>query len=543
MSCSKRFRGLWMLGLLLGLSSLACITSEIGFKVVPKEGGRGEATFRIAMHYTDAYLEAARSANAERAQDYQGAGLETPENLFPETFQELEDAGLTPEELGIGDETEIIEQSDRGFTVGGSGEYDESEASDDWPLEVKRDDPEWVTYIFTLDIEDMNSDMDLADLDQLRAEGLGPKPPVETSDEPQDPDSEDLGTEIVTGVLEEILGSMPEMNVELDGWYAKRVLLASGLPVMTYWVELPGEIVSYQLNGQRAGTVDAATNRATLVIDEAYMHAHPEGTAGVWRVESKVHVCEEGCSTQPHMIWDGSSGPDECICTCEDGWTLDESGQACIEEVEQPKHFIGNPANLEAMLRAKGYSEAHCPAGAATPPGAVFLWNLGGGVAHSSVMMADNRQIEMGHKKGGKKYVSEHLPAGQNPVAFRGPYAVTRVLCPPPGYAFNSPGAVSMADKDRNYNEGKPNEWNCHGFSANVTARYAQTGIEIKPGSKYRWEGSRLILEQGEVHVRDNKAIQVEVINGKVHHHSEFVVVARQRWDKPDRCSGWRGDL
>ena len=271
MGFSKSLRWVWTLGVLLGLSSLACITSEIGVKVVPQEGGRGEATFRVAMHYTDAYLAAARSANAERA----------PENLFPETFKELEDAGLSPDEFGLGDESEIIEQSDRGFTVGGSGEYDENEASDDWPLEVKRDDPEWVFYIFAMDVEDMSSDMDLADLDQLRSEGVGPKPPIETSEEPADPEAEeDLGSLLVAGVLEEMLGSMPDTSVELDGWYAERVLLASGLPVMTYWVELPGEIVSHQLNGQPAGTVDSGTNRATLVIDEAYQRAHPEGTAG-----------------------------------------------------------------------------------------------------------------------------------------------------------------------------------------------------------------------------------------------------------------------
>ena len=482
------------------------------------------------MHLTDAYLAAARSANAERAQDYQQAGLDAPENLFPETFQELEEAGLSPGELMGGEGTEIIEQSDRGFTVAGSGEYDEAEASADWPLEVNRDDPEWVRYLFSMEIEEMGSDMDLTDLDQLRADGLGPKPLIETTDEPLESDADDLGTLIVTDILGEMFGALPDMSVELDGWYAERVLLASGLPVMTYWVELPGEVVSHQFNGQTAGTVDPATNRATLVIDEAFMRAHPEGTVGVWLVESKVHVCEEKCITEPHMIWDEISGPEECVCTCEEpGWTLDETGTICVEKAaEQPKHFIGNPANLEAILRARGYSEAHCPAGAAYPTGTVFLWSLSGGIAHSSVMAADNRQIEMGHKSGGEKYVSELLPAGQAPSANRGPYTLTRALCPPPGYSLESGGVASMAGVDRNYGKGAPDEWNCHGFSANVTARDARTGIEIRPGSRYRWEGNRLILEQGEVHIRDNSAIQVEVVGGKVFHHSEFVVEARK---------------
>jgi hypothetical protein len=535
---SAGLRWVGVLVLLLTLSSLACITAEIGVQVAHIDEEQGQMTVQLGMHLTDAYMQAARSANAERAQDYQAAGLEVPEQLFPETFNEMGDMGLSPDEFMEGGEAEIVEQTDSGYTIVGSKAFDENLGLDDesaggFDLAVDRTDPERVRYIITMEVEDMSSDMDLADLDQLRAEGLGPKPPIETAEtaeEPGESEAEDLGTFIVEGVLEEMFGAVAETGVELDAWYAERVLLEAGLPTMTYWIELPGEIVSHELNGQPTGTLNPAKNRVTLVIDENYMRQHPEGTAGVWRIESVIHTCEEECSTEPHMIWDQVSGPEECICECESGWTLNEAGDACVEEEEKrepPPHFIGNPANLEALLRARGYSELHCPAGEAYPEGAVILWNRGGGVAHSSVMTEKNRQIEMGHKPGGKKYVSEHLEPNIYPKPNKGIYAVTRVLCRPPGARFDSAGAATMAGLDRNYREGQPNEWNCHGFSANVITQYARTGIDIKPGSQYRWEGNRLILEGGEVHLRGNDEVQVEVINGKVIHHSEFLVVAR----------------
>jgi hypothetical protein len=84
-----------------------------------------------------------------------------------------------------------------------------------------------------------------------------------------------------------------------------------------------------------------------------------------------------------------------------------------------------------------------------------------------------------------------------------------------------------MAGTDRNYGEKKPDQWNCHGFSANLVDRYGRTGITIKPGAQYRWQGNRLILEQGEIHIRGNSQVQVEALGGKVIHHSEFVVLAR----------------
>ncbi len=521
---------------LLVLSSLSCITTEIGIKIVPQGEEKGEFTVRLAMHLTDTYLEAARRANTERAQDYQAAGLEIPEDLFPVTFQDTELA-FSPEDLSDAEGVEIVEQSERGFTVVGTRPYTETEGLGDdsggMNLTVIRDDSEWVRYIMEFELQDMTEGIDPADMDEIRAEGLGPKPSLLTAEEPGDgepteSEAEDLGQFLVEEFLGMALGAMPDMNMELEAWYATRVLLESGLPVMTYWVELPGKIVSYEMGGQTAGTLDPAANRVTLVIDEAFMRAHPESAAEVWRVEAQVHACDEQCGRKPHQVWDKTSSADACVCECEPGYGWNTTGDACIEKLSPPPpRFIGNPKNLQEMLKAKGYSRDHCPADGSVPAGAVILWNRGAGIAHSSVMLKDDRQIEMGHKPGGKKFVSEHLDPGVNPEPNKGSYTQAMVLCPPPGHGFDSAGAAKMAPTDRNYGEKGPDQWNCHGFSGNLVHQYGNTGITIKPGSKYRWEGNRLILEQGEIHIRGNSKVQVEALGGTVIHHSEFVVMAR----------------
>lgn len=537
MDRSRRFRWVGVLLVLLVLSSLSCITTEIGVKVVPQGEQKGEFTVRLAMHYTDAYLEAARRANTERAQDYQTAGLEIPEDLFPMTFEEAEELAISPDELAGEEGVEIVEQSDRGFTVVGTRPYTETEGLGDdsggMNLTVIRDTSEWVRYIMEFEIQDMTEEIDPTQMDEIRAEGLGPKPSLVTAEEPGDgepteSEADDLGQFLIEELLGMALDAIPDVNMELEAWYATRVLLESGLPVMTYWIELPGKIVSYQIASQTAGTLDPATNRVTLVIDEAFMRTHPEGAGAVWRVESQVHVCDEQCSQKPHEVWDKTSSAAACVCECEPGYTRNTTGDACIEKPSPaPPRFIGNPKNLQEMLEAQGYSTDRCPKDGSIPEGAVILWNRIGAIAHSSVMLRDNRQIEMGHKPGGKKFVSEHLNPGVKPTPNKLSYTQAMVLCRPPGPDFDSGGAATMAGTDRNYGEKQPDVWNCHGFSANLVHQYGRTGITIKPGSTYRWEGDRLILEQGEIHIRGNSKVQVEALGGKVIHHSEFVVMAR----------------
>jgi hypothetical protein len=535
-SLSGRGHGLLWLIMLLSATSLSCISFNVSIKVRHEQGERGEIQGQIGVHLTDEYLSAVQTANQERAADYQSAGLDIPEPLFPETWAEFDEAGFGFSDLLEGD-VEILEQSDKGYIVAGSRTYTESSGlgveDGSLDLRVDRTDPEKIVYVLEMEIQDMSEELDPADLDQLRAEGLGPKPAVEaeTGQIELDAAKEDLGTEIVTTILEELLGAVPETaGLELDGWYAEKVLLAAGLPSMSYSVELPGKITSHTLAGETAGTLNPSGNRVELVVDEAFMRrAGPK--SGLWRITSELHKCDEICTKTDHMIWDGSSPPDSCRCDCEAGWTLSSDGKSCEADTGEGSSKPRNPARnmedtdqFEKLLRSRGYSEKHCTSGA-YPPGSVIVWNLNGGIAHSSVMTAGERQIEMGDKPGGKRYVSELLPAKTNPTASRGrSYAFNTVLCPPPGTHFDSSGAQTMDGIDRNY--GETNKWNCHGFSANVVARYANTGIRIEPGSNYLWEGNKLILQSGRVYVKDNHALQIQVKGGTLHPMSEYVVEA-----------------
>ncbi|MEA3462971.1 MAG: hypothetical protein U9R49_13875, partial [Bacteroidota bacterium] len=131
------------------------------------------------------------------------------------------------------------------------------------------------------------------------------------------------------------------------------------------------------------------------------------------------------------------------------------------EEEEEPPRYIdpGNLKNLKKFLRSLGYSEKHCPTGGDQPPGSVKFWN---GNAHTSVVVHDNRQIEMGHKPGGSKYESEILPPGENPQRLKGEYRLTEMLCPPPGSTFDSNRAKDMDGVDREQ-DNPQRKWNCHG--------------------------------------------------------------------------------
>ena len=264
---------------LLAVTSLACISTEIVIKLVPQQGEEGEVTVTLAQHLTEAYLEAASQANVEWAQDYAAAGMDVPENLFPETWQEMGDEPMEAPE-GF----EIIQQDERGYVAVGTSsfaELEDPESSAEWSLSVNRDDPERVRYLLEIEMPEVDPGFDLNEMDRLRAEGLGPKPPVNTADsEP----TESIG---VAGLLESLGDAMSETAEEnsLDGWYAQRVLVESGVPTIAYVVELPGEIVRHELDGQPAGVLDADAGRVTLVVDEAYMKKYGPGEY-VFQVES-----------------------------------------------------------------------------------------------------------------------------------------------------------------------------------------------------------------------------------------------------------------
>ncbi len=140
------------------------------------------------------------------------------------------------------------------------------------------------------------------------------------------------------------------------------------------------------------------------------------------------------------------------------------------EPVEEPQRFM-NGLELITFLESLGFNQSNCPSGVNAPPGSINIWNLNGNLAHSSVVLPGNRQIEMGRKpKEGDptKYVSGILPAGENPSANVGEYELLGAWCSPPGSFVNMTYVKEMEGVDREM--GEPDQWNCHGFSANIVA-------------------------------------------------------------------------
>jgi hypothetical protein len=134
----------------------------------------------------------------------------------------------------------------------------------------------------------------------------------------------------------------------------------------------------------------------------------------------------------------------ECYDNCYAKY-VQEKPDAEEGEEKQPSRFI-KPTLLEEFLRSQGYDESACPKEGDPPPGSVKFWTKapGGGIAHSSVMLSNSRQIEMGHKPGGTKYESEILPPGENPKPGKGSYSLQKTLCPPPTYHFDNDYSEKM---------------------------------------------------------------------------------------------------
>jgi hypothetical protein len=325
---NQRLMSRWraLLLAMMALTSLACMTFEMNVKVTHKKGQDDRVTLVLSERLTDQYVEAARRANAEREADYAAADMGEPSAHFPETWQEVEGAGDLPEQLrkqGL----QVVENS-RGFTATSDRtltEHMQKQAESGTELlKIDREHPKGTLYTFEIDLPEIETMPE--ELDKLRREGPGPKPPLE----PIDPDkiAEEQGG--MAGVIAEGLKMAGLEGTELDEWYAKRVLLEAGFPEIRYVVELPGEIETHEVNDRPAGQVEG--NRVTLVIDEAFIREFGPGVHH-FRVESVLNLCHETCSEHPHMIWDGRSDYPECECICEKGLEMREEGCISCEDV------------------------------------------------------------------------------------------------------------------------------------------------------------------------------------------------------------------
>lgn len=253
--------------------------------------------------------------------------------------------------------------------------------------------------------------------------------------------------------------------------------------------------------------------------------------------------CEESCAAQcMRELGTGAIGVgDPATCDCDCMYPYQKEGNAsCVYN----ERYIDrkNVTNLINYLRSLGYDESACPQKGDPPQGSVKFWSTvtSSGIAHSSVVLSNNRQIEMGHKKPrekygtpytnlhqGERFVSAILPTEKDPLTTRDqpftPYSTLPMLCPPPdppSILYNRVCIESLEDIDREY--GKPTRWNCHGFSAYAIWKCVDTGIQVKPGTKFKWNGNKLVLAEGSVTVKRPR--DVEIYQGKVSFYSDCVV-------------------
>ncbi|MBN1673740.1 MAG: hypothetical protein JXR37_22020 [Kiritimatiellae bacterium] len=150
--------------------------------------------------------------------------------------------------------------------------------------------------------------------------------------------------------------------------------------------------------------------------------------------------------------------------------------------IEPPKP--GEDFQLAEILKAYGYTQR--PATPDAPPGSVQIWGRGGEVAHSSVVVCPGQQIEMGHKPGGSKFVSELLPPKKNPKPNKGEYELLETWQPPEGAVIDLGLLSEMVGMDREYDSEKK-RWNCHGFSANVVRKCVRSKEEIQRIPDDKW--------------------------------------------------------
>ena len=113
--------GILLLICLLLLVQLACISMEYDIKVIPDGPDSGKLEMIITYRFTEEYLQAARQANQELIADYEAAGLDPPDSLFPESLQDLEQQPDFSDILGP--DYQITSETDTEIVANGTRPY------------------------------------------------------------------------------------------------------------------------------------------------------------------------------------------------------------------------------------------------------------------------------------------------------------------------------------------------------------------------------------------------------------------------------------
>ncbi len=305
--------------LALVLSSLACITSELSLVVKHDEGQVDTLDVQFQRYMLESYANVAKEINQERKADFAAAGRSTDtEDLLPVTREDFGEL-LNPQIYE--DQGYSISSSERGFSATKSLTLDKEQVADDWSVEIihNPDHPEQITYRakIWLDLTDMENS-----IFQLRSQTLPAKPnlnPGSASGISGNSFGDAFG--LFGGMSEEL-----EQEMAIEMWYIQKALQKSDPIEFTFSIELPGTVLLYQLDGQKAGTLDG--NRVTLILDEAALMANA-GKILVFHVESIRKDCSLACDPEKHQLWDGKDDGVSCNCTCDKGYTMVEGTTEC----------------------------------------------------------------------------------------------------------------------------------------------------------------------------------------------------------------------
>jgi hypothetical protein len=306
-----------LLAILLSLVSFGCFTTGMSVQVVRgEEEGDEPLVYVEASQFLDqAYIRAAHQANLDMRADYAKANKAfDPELEFPETMdaftEEFGTAAFDPKDLEKQGFTKSRENAAgwayrKKFTLSElmkAGEASRTPGAAD-PIRVERDKATGITrYIFELDVPVEEEKFDWKEWDDLKKTVL-PKPSLETTDGKVElkvsPEAEKaLEFSGIGGALKGVLeafGGAAE-GAELRGWYGLGILRGTGLPAFVIEVELPGEIVKHELNGQPTGEVKDF-QKAIFTFDEAFLRKYGFGGYAI-RVESLVEPVQGGKDTE-----------------------------------------------------------------------------------------------------------------------------------------------------------------------------------------------------------------------------------------------------
>lgn len=307
--------------LILLLTSLACVHSEIVLTV--KRGGEGTDTVDVRFQHilTDKYLEVAKSVNQERADDYAAAGFDAEGNLLPEKISEFE--GIMIDDEKFRNEGYDVTVTDKEYIATKTVPLVKDQSTEKWQVKVTQNEehPEQITYQTKVMID--LTMWEGIDIFELRDTELPEKPKLEPGSNFDPQFSWSLLYDSITNTVG-AMGSEVKNEIEMELWYGQKALIQSDEMEYRVIVELPGKIHTHQLNGKDMGNLEG--NRVSLVLDEEALRANA-GKTLTFKVASLYLDCNRACTGSEHLMWDGKGDGTSCNCICESGWKSVEVGE------------------------------------------------------------------------------------------------------------------------------------------------------------------------------------------------------------------------